>query len=558
SYTQATGVVTITFAGSTNAAAAELVLENITYGIDASDNDPSTTARTVTLNTVTDNGGGADTNTDISETATISVNGVNDVPVLSRDINIDFANYTLGGLDGQNGWAVERFNTADGIAVTAGAGDDGSAAITFETVGPGAGNSASLVGASALPDMTSAQSLVIEWSAYKSYWGSTFALGYDADFDGQILRSSGEQALSVTFAESSGLITVKLPDESTIAVAHSLPSGWIDFRWDIDLTANGGQGSGTLYFKSSTLGQSQWQTDAAFTAINLGLDPLADDKTNAENWDGIYLHFEGANNGLDNYHFAADAGSGVINYVEGSSAIVLDPVRNVIDADLDALNGGLGNYDGASVTLVRNGGASADDVFSNSGLLGTLTESGALDYNGTTIGTVTTNSGGTLVLTFNTNATTALVDSTLQSIAYSNSSDTPPASAQIDWSFDDGDASVPKQATGSTTVTITAVNDKPTVDLNGTNGAGIDFATTFTEGGGAVNVTDTDAIISDVDDTSFQALGINLSGMSDGASELVTVVGYTFTYGTNETVTRTVGSTDFEIDFDGTGFSIAE
>ncbi|MCP4391053.1 MAG: hypothetical protein GY802_22365, partial [Gammaproteobacteria bacterium] len=74
-------MVTITFAGSTNAAAAELVLENITYGIDASDNDPSTTARTVTLNTVTDNGGGADTNTDISETATISVGAVNDVPV---------------------------------------------------------------------------------------------------------------------------------------------------------------------------------------------------------------------------------------------------------------------------------------------------------------------------------------------------------------------------------------------------------------------------------------------------------------------------------------------
>ncbi|MCP4949181.1 MAG: BspA family leucine-rich repeat surface protein, partial [Aestuariibacter sp.] len=81
SYTQATGVVTITFAGSTSAAAAELVLEDITYGIDAADNDPSTTARTVTLNTVTDNGGGADTNTDISETATISVGAVNDVPV---------------------------------------------------------------------------------------------------------------------------------------------------------------------------------------------------------------------------------------------------------------------------------------------------------------------------------------------------------------------------------------------------------------------------------------------------------------------------------------------
>ncbi|MCP4963953.1 MAG: hypothetical protein GY926_01825, partial [bacterium] len=161
---------------------------------------------------------------------------------------------------------------------------------------------------------------------------------------------------------------------------------------------------------------------------------------------------------------------GTPTFAEGSATVVLDVDVDVSDSELDALNGGLGNYDGASVTLVRNGGASADDVFSNSGLLGTLTESGALDYNGTTIGTVTTNSGGTLLLTFNTNATSALVDSTLQSIAYSNSSDNPPATAQIDWSFDDGNTGSQGsggalQAVGSTTVTITAVNDAPTFDL---------------------------------------------------------------------------------------------
>ncbi|MCP3888574.1 MAG: hypothetical protein GY702_06830, partial [Desulfobulbaceae bacterium] len=102
SYTQATGVVTITFAGSTNAAAAELVLESITYGIDASDQDPSTTARTVTLNTVTDNGGGADTNADISATATISVGAVNDAPVLTGDLSATMnegATYTITGTD---------------------------------------------------------------------------------------------------------------------------------------------------------------------------------------------------------------------------------------------------------------------------------------------------------------------------------------------------------------------------------------------------------------------------------------------------------------------------
>ncbi|MCP4132790.1 MAG: hypothetical protein GY754_17625, partial [bacterium] len=64
-YDHTTGVLTINFAGATNAAAAEAILQALTFGIDASDNDPSTTARTVTLNTVTDNGGGSDTSTDI-------------------------------------------------------------------------------------------------------------------------------------------------------------------------------------------------------------------------------------------------------------------------------------------------------------------------------------------------------------------------------------------------------------------------------------------------------------------------------------------------------------
>ena len=124
--------------------------------------------------------------------------------------------------------------------------------------------------------------------------------------------------------------------------------------------------------------------------------------------------------------------------------------------------------------------------------------------------------------------------------------------------FSVNDGTVDSAASYIMTIDVTAVNNPPTVDLNGSDGGGTDFTTTFTEDGGAVSVTDSDAIISDADDTFFQYLGINLFNMSDGASEKVVVAGYTFTYGTSDIVTRTVGSTDFEIDFDGTGFSIAE
>ena len=120
------------------------------------------------------------------------------------------------------------------------------------------------------------------------------------------------------------------------------------------------------------------------------------------------------------------------------------------------------------------------------------------------------------------------------------------------------DGTVDSAASYTMTIDVTAVNDAPIVDLNGSDGAGTNYTVTFTEDGGAVAVTDADAIVSDADDTEFQYLGINLFNMPDGASEAIVVAGYTFTYGTGDVVTRTVGSTEFEIDFDATGFSIVE
>ena len=157
------------------------------------------------------------------------------------------------------------------------------------------------------------------------------------------------------------------------------------------------------------------------------------------------------------------------NLRENGAAVVLDSNVQVFDDELTAAD----NFSGATLTLVRNGGANAQDVFSATGTLSPLTQGGNLVVGGTTIGTVTTNSSGTLVLTFNGNATNALVNSAMQQIAYSNSSDEPPASVQIDWTFNDGNTGDQgtggaKQCTGSVTVTIVAVNDAPVLDNSGT------------------------------------------------------------------------------------------
>ena len=153
--------------------------------------------------------------------------------------------------------------------------------------------------------------------------------------------------------------------------------------------------------------------------------------------------------------------NGGATYTENGSAVVIDNNVTVADTELDALNSGVGNYNGASITVARNGGASSNDIFGNSGLLGTLTQGQNFTYNGTTIGSVTTNSGGTLTLTFNSNTTSAIVDAVLQSLTYANSSDDPPSSVTLGWTFNDG--SINSSGSNQAVLSITPVNDAPVI-----------------------------------------------------------------------------------------------
>ena len=199
--------------------------------------------------------------------------------------------------------------------------------------------------------------------------------------------------------------------------------------------------------------------------------------------------------------------NGAATFTEGGSAVAIDSDVTVSDTELDALNGGNGNYDGATLTITRSVGANAEDVFSNTGLLSTLTEGNTFDYNGTSIGTVTTNSSGTLVLTFNSNATSALVDNTLQAIGYSNSSENPSTSVTLNYTFNDGTA----DSTGSNqaSVTITPVDDAPTaISLNNTT---IDQSAAVADANiGILSTTD-------VDDSSH-TYSLVASGSSDAGS----------------------------------------
>jgi uncharacterized delta-60 repeat protein len=149
-------------------------------------------------------------------------------------------------------------------------------------------------------------------------------------------------------------------------------------------------------------------------------------------------------------------------YTEGGAPVVLDARLNVTDLELtDAWS----KYGNSSLTLSRHA-PDAADVFSSTGRLGPMVKGQDLTLNGLAIAKVLDNSQGRLYLQFNVNATQAAVNEVLQSIAYENKSDAPPASVTLNWVFDDGGVvlwgPVAKlYAATSTEVKLVGVNDAP-------------------------------------------------------------------------------------------------
>ena len=143
----------------------------------------------------------------------------------------------------------------------------------------------------------------------------------------------------------------------------------------------------------------------------------------------------------------------------------LGPYAKIIDVELAAID----TYDGATLTIGRQIGANPEDLFSakSGGSLSGLTPSSYFAVDGITIGRVITNSGGNLQLQFlGANATQARVDKAMQQIAYTNTSDRPPAQVLIDWTFDDGNTGAQGtggalSTTGTVTVNISPQNDWP-------------------------------------------------------------------------------------------------
>jgi VCBS repeat-containing protein len=126
---------------------------------------------------------------------------------------------------------------------------------------------------------------------------------------------------------------------------------------------------------------------------------------------------------------------GTPTYTQGTgTAVQLDANATLVDPELRVFD----QWTAATLTIVRNGGANAGDVFGTTGSGTTGVNFNGTDVRvGTTVVGSYTNAGGTLAITFNATATNAIVDQVVQGITYRNTEATPPGTVTLNYTIND-------------------------------------------------------------------------------------------------------------------------
>ena len=188
----------------------------------------------------------------------------------------------------------------------------------------------------------------------------------------------------------------------------------------------------------------------------------------------------------------------------GSNTEIVDPAATLTDVDdteLEKLT--------ITITNLLNG---SDEILSVNNLPATITS----NYNPAT---------GILTLTRQGNASVADFQAALRGLVYNNTSENPDASDRtIEVVANDGDDD---SQTATITLEVTAVNNPPALSLDADNSSNATtpggYATTFTEDQGAVAITDTDATLTDADNTNMESATITLTNRPEGADESLSI-----------------------------------
>ena len=222
----------------------------------------------------------------------------------------DFNNLNEGtrNLNGQDGW-VTHYQTATSsqdfdVAYVCGSemAPDESLAIWYPYGGSGVGRTATRKASSNFNfNFQNGGIMDLEIDMNRTWWGSFFGVGFDADGDGNILPGMNDEDGGVyVFIKSqgdSGHAKVYLPDGSSIPFDYE-QGGWTRYKMSFDFTAYSGAGAVTVFVMPGCEGD--WIQMAGCTNVCMNLTPGSGDKNDYQVWDGVFFHSQGGTGGFDN------------------------------------------------------------------------------------------------------------------------------------------------------------------------------------------------------------------------------------------------------------------
>ena len=237
---------------------------------------------------------------------------------LMAQTTYDFNDLELGDLNGQDNWVTVvnsagspnemdvAYNYQDAVSY------DGTRAVFYGQSGGNNGRTGSRTSQENFPfDFTLGGPVEIIVDIHTGYWGTLFGFGYDANDNGYLMKA---QETIVVIEENEGgfgfhlgnassghpaINSFYMPDGSTIEYTFPLEniSGWHRYKIFIDLDANDGAGSVTMFVAEM---EGDFVAVAEISDLVLGMTPGSGDSNDPAMWSKIFLHGTGGTTGFDN------------------------------------------------------------------------------------------------------------------------------------------------------------------------------------------------------------------------------------------------------------------
>ena len=255
--------------------------------------------------------------------------------------SMDFNNFQENAvLNGQHGWVAKPHSAGGGNLKTEYLGGGGQTTpdetmgVFFDNANTNFGEVATHKSTSEFEfDFSTGGVIEVEIDMFRNWWGTCFGIGYDADGDGVVLPPMSYEATcpnpnlpvqdgGIYFITTgidprpSFVNGIVLPDNTMpVDFDYDNPYGtWTRWKIMIDLEANGGQGSVTLFADHGCSGE--FEPVPEIQGINAGLTPGSGDRFDPAKWDGVFF-LSSSHGGFDNIvvrHIPAGLASQFIDF----------------------------------------------------------------------------------------------------------------------------------------------------------------------------------------------------------------------------------------------------